>query len=90
MIALAIIFSCHCKAKKNPASDAFNRLTSVPPITASNKASWALFTSIAAAYDAEMDRDAHFEEELHFDGETKTEHLVQIGPIRHRRLKQVA
>ena len=59
-------------------------------ITASNKASWALFTSIAAAYDADMDRDAHFEEELHFDGEAKTEHLVQIGPIRHRRLKQVA
>lgn len=51
-------------------------------ITGDNKASWALFSAIAEQYEAEMDRDPHFEEDRHFDGEAPTEHLVQIGPLR--------
>lgn len=50
-------------------------------ITSDNDASWALFGSIAKEYEAPLDRDPHFEEERHFDGEAATEHLVQIGPL---------
>ncbi len=53
-------------------------------ITSDNDASWALFGSIAKAYDADMRRAPHFKKEVHFDGAHDTEHLVTIGPISRR------
>lgn len=50
-------------------------------ITDDNDASWALFGAIAKRLDADLTREAHFEEEEHFSGAHDTEHLVSIGPI---------
>ncbi|PLS22737.1 diaminobutyrate acetyltransferase [Amylibacter cionae] len=47
-------------------------------ITKDNDASWALFRSFADAQDAELDHEAHFEKETHFQGEHDTEHMVTI------------
>lgn len=59
-------------------------------ITRDNKASWALFRSIAADFGAPMEDDAHFEREEHFDGRHATEHLVEIGPFDRVSLRSVA
>jgi L-2,4-diaminobutyric acid acetyltransferase len=59
-------------------------------ITRDNKASWALFRSIAADFAAPMEDDAHFESEEHFDGRHATEHLVEIGPFDRVSLRSVA
>ncbi len=48
-------------------------------ITKDNDASWALFRSFAEAQDAELDHEAHFESETHFQGEHDTEHMVTIS-----------
>lgn len=47
-------------------------------ITKDNDASWALFRSFADAQDAELDHEAHFESDTHFQGEHATEHMVTI------------
>ncbi|WP_322894350.1 MULTISPECIES: diaminobutyrate acetyltransferase [unclassified Yoonia] len=47
-------------------------------ITKDNDASWALFRSFADAQDAELDHEAHFESDAHFQGEHATEHMVTI------------
>lgn len=47
-------------------------------ITRDNDASWGLFTSFAKSRGAEIDSDAHFEREEHFDGRHATEHMVTI------------
>lgn len=47
-------------------------------ITKDNEASWALFRSFADAQDGELDHEAHFEKETHFQGEQDTEHMVTI------------
>ncbi|MEI4261408.1 diaminobutyrate acetyltransferase [Roseovarius sp. D0-M9] len=47
-------------------------------ITKDNDASWALFRSFADAQDGELDHEAHFEKETHFQGEQDTEHMVTI------------
>jgi len=47
-------------------------------ITKDNDASWALFRSFADAQDGELDHEAHFEKEAHFQGEQDTEHMVTI------------
>jgi L-2,4-diaminobutyric acid acetyltransferase len=47
-------------------------------ITKDNDASWALFRSFADAQDAELDHEAHFERDIHFQGEHDTEHMVTI------------
>lgn len=59
-------------------------------ITRSNTASWALFGSMAKAYGAELNHEPHFERERHFDGESATEYLVRIAPLRRERLAQAA
>ncbi len=48
-------------------------------ITKDNDASWALFRSFAEAQDAELDHEAHFESDTHFQGEHDTEHMVTIS-----------
>ncbi|WP_340109608.1 diaminobutyrate acetyltransferase [Pikeienuella sp. HZG-20] len=48
-------------------------------ITRDNDASWALFRSFADAQDAELDHEAHFERDTHFQGEHATEHMVTIS-----------
>jgi L-2,4-diaminobutyric acid acetyltransferase len=47
-------------------------------ITKDNDASWALFRSFAEAQDGELEHEAHFEKETHFQGEQDTEHMVTI------------
>ncbi|MDW4498743.1 diaminobutyrate acetyltransferase [Sulfitobacter sp. D35] len=47
-------------------------------ITRDNNASWGLFTGFAERHGADMEREAHFTSEDHFDGTAKTEHLVTI------------
>lgn len=47
-------------------------------ITRDNDASWGLFKSFASKADAELDHEAHFEREAHFDGHHATEHMVTI------------
>ncbi|NDV86777.1 diaminobutyrate acetyltransferase [Aurantimonas aggregata] len=50
-------------------------------ITEANKASWALFGSIADSLEADLNRQPHFERDDHFDGRHETEYLVSIGPF---------
>lgn len=59
-------------------------------ITRTNKASWALFGSIAEAYGAELHHEPHFERERHFDGGAATEYLVRIAPLQRDRLADAA
>ncbi len=48
-------------------------------ITKDNDASWALFRSFADAQDADLEHEAHFESETHFQGAHDTEHMVTIS-----------
>ncbi|WP_417587586.1 diaminobutyrate acetyltransferase [Pararhodobacter oceanensis] len=48
-------------------------------ITKDNDASWALFRSFADAQNADLDHEAHFESDRHFQGEHDTEHMVTIS-----------
>lgn len=47
-------------------------------ITKENAASWAMFESFARSIGGELTDVPHFEEEVHFNGEAPTEHLVSI------------
>lgn len=48
-------------------------------ITEDNGASWAMFESFARSIGGELtDTTPHFEEDVHFDGEAATEHMVSI------------
>ncbi|MFD2740123.1 diaminobutyrate acetyltransferase [Sulfitobacter aestuarii] len=47
-------------------------------ITKDNDASWGLFSSFAERQGAEIDSEAYYKSEEHFDGTAKTEHLVTI------------
>lgn len=47
-------------------------------ITEDNAASWAMFRSFARSIGGELTDEPHFEEEVHFDGEASTEHMVSI------------
>lgn len=47
-------------------------------ITKDNDASWALFRSFADMQDGELDHEAHFDSDTHFQGEQDTEHMVTI------------
>ncbi|GHA36134.1 L-2,4-diaminobutyric acid acetyltransferase [Devosia pacifica] len=53
-------------------------------ITGDNKASWALFGSIADQLETELTRKPHFERDEHFDGRHATEFLVNIGPFERK------
>lgn len=55
-------------------------------ITKDNKASWALFGSIAETLDAELARKPHFKRDDHFAGKHDTEFLVTIGPFEREAL----
>lgn len=48
-------------------------------ITRDNDASWALFTRFADKSDAEVDSEAHFKSEEHFDGMHDTEYMVTLS-----------
>jgi L-2,4-diaminobutyric acid acetyltransferase len=55
-------------------------------ITASNKASWALFGSLADTLDTDLARKPHFQRDDHFAGLHDTEFLVTIGPFERKAL----
>lgn len=59
-------------------------------ITRDNDASWALFRSLARTAGGEIDDAPHFEEEIHFEGQQDTEHLVTITLPSNVPLKRVA
>jgi len=59
-------------------------------ITKDNDASWALFRSFADAQDGELDHEAHFESDTHFQGEHDTEHMVTINLPESDELNAVA
>lgn len=50
-------------------------------ITEANKASWALFTSLAKQLKAPLNTSVLFDKAEHFNGAHDTESLVCIGPI---------
>ncbi|MCX4188478.1 diaminobutyrate acetyltransferase [Methylophaga sp. OBS4] len=50
-------------------------------ITADNRASWALFESLANKLGAELNRSVMFDKHQHFNGDHETEMLVRIGPF---------
>lgn len=58
------------------ACDGVRRLQTT--ITKSNEASWALFTKFADRNDADIEDEAHFTRDDHFDGAAPTEHMVTI------------
>ena len=47
-------------------------------ITKDNEASWALFSRFAEREGADLDSEAHFKRDEHFDGRHATEHMVTI------------
>ena len=47
-------------------------------ITRDNDASWGLFRSFAKKRGGELDSEAHFKKDDHFDGHHATEHMVTI------------
>lgn len=50
-------------------------------ITESNRASWALFTSLAGKLRSQINTSSMFDRDLHFDGEHESEILARIGPF---------
>ena len=50
-------------------------------ITASNKASWALFNRFAKQFAAPIDRSVLFNSSTHFNNEHDSEWLARIGPL---------
>ncbi|MTI63476.1 diaminobutyrate acetyltransferase [Methylophaga sp.] len=50
-------------------------------ITPDNRASWALFESLANKLGAELNHTVMFDRQQHFAGQHETEMLVRIGPL---------
>lgn len=50
-------------------------------ITPDNRASWALFESLARRLETEINSSVMFDREQHFDGRHETEMLVKLGPF---------
>jgi L-2,4-diaminobutyric acid acetyltransferase len=50
-------------------------------ITPSNRASWALFESLARDRGATLSRHILFDRDAHLDGSHESEVLVRIGPL---------
>lgn len=50
-------------------------------VTDDNKASWALFHSLARDWNAPLERTALFERDAHFAGAYPTEYQARIGPF---------
>lgn len=63
-----------------PAIRGVNRIKTT--ITPGNKASWALFESLAKRLDAPIKSEPWFESEIHFSEGHETECLITIGPVR--------
>lgn len=51
-------------------------------ITPDNRASWALFESLANKLNAPLNHSVKFDRQQHFAGQHETEMLVRIGPIK--------
>lgn len=51
-------------------------------ITPDNRASWALFESLANKLESELNSSVMFDRQQHFAGQHETEMLVKIGPIK--------
>ncbi|WP_438970473.1 diaminobutyrate acetyltransferase [Methylophaga sp.] len=51
-------------------------------ITPDNRASWALFESLANKLGAELNHSVMFDRQQHFAGQHETEMLVKIGPFK--------
>lgn len=51
-------------------------------ITADNKASWALFESLARSLNTEIETKVFFDKDQHFNGQHDSEHLLRIGPFK--------
>ena len=58
-------------------------------VTDDNKASWALFHSLARDWDAPLERTALFERDAHFAGAYPTEYQARIGPIDHDKIQKI-
>lgn len=58
-------------------------------VTDDNKASWALFHSLARDWNAPLERTALFEREAHFAGAYPTEYEARIGPFDLKKIKEV-
>jgi L-2,4-diaminobutyric acid acetyltransferase len=50
-------------------------------ITPDNRASWALFESLARKLDTEINRSVMFDRDTHFAGQHETEMLAKLGPF---------
>ena len=60
----------------------------ITTITDGNKASWALFRSLARDWGAELERTALFEREAHFAGAYPTEYQARIGPLTFSKIQK--
>jgi L-2,4-diaminobutyric acid acetyltransferase len=50
-------------------------------ITPDNRASWALFESLANKLNTQLNRSVMFDRQQHFAGQHETEMLVKVGPF---------
>src|SRR5690606_6778147 len=62
----------------------------ITTITAGNRASWALFESLARDWDIALESSACFEQQTHFAGAHPTEWQVRLGPLPHRSIQEGA
>jgi len=51
-------------------------------ITPDNRASWALFESLANKLNTQLNRSVMFDRQQHFAGQHETEMLVKVGPFK--------
>lgn len=56
----------------------------ITTITAGNRASWALFESLARHWDLTLESGVCFERNTHFAGAHPTEWQARLGPLPHR------
>ncbi|MGQ2932636.1 diaminobutyrate acetyltransferase [Sphingopyxis sp.] len=69
-----------------PAQRGVTSLTTT--VTEDNKASWALFHSLARDWNAPLERAALFERDAHFAGAYPTEYEARIGPFDLKKIKE--
>lgn len=60
----------------------------ITTITDDNRASWALFESLARKWDASLERSAMFDREIHFNGAHDSEWQARISPLPHHAAPQ--
>ena len=53
----------------------------ITTITDDNRASWALFESLASKWDASLEKSAMFDRESHFNGAHDSEWQARISPL---------